>query len=141
MVRLNKDILYSLFEYLEDNLYSCLLVNKTWCEIIVLFLWKDPWNGLVYVRSEMILLNNVKSIRELELFIVSSKNNYEIIKLIKAQKKLVNVYFRRYTYWEPQDEPPFCEILENSLIKHSNTIQYFTGFKPFTTEFSHFGQI
>jgi hypothetical protein len=70
----------------------------------------------------------------LELFIGSSNNNYEIIKLIKAQKKLVNVYFRRYTYWEPQDEPPFYEILENSLIKHSNTIQYFTGFKPFTTE-------
>ncbi|PKK64332.1 hypothetical protein RhiirC2_787644 [Rhizophagus irregularis] len=53
-------------------------------------------------------LSECKSIRELELFIVSSKNNYEIIKLIKAQKKLVNVYFRRYTYWEPQDEPPFC---------------------------------
>ncbi|PKY29757.1 hypothetical protein RhiirB3_446506 [Rhizophagus irregularis] len=229
MVRLNKDILYSLFEYLEDNLYSCLLVNKTWCEIIVLFLWKDPWNGLVYFRSEMILLNVIilhiqdeakikeiynylenskiymalpllnyisfckhlnlgsimnitKNIDDLserlivkdeifKLFInknvnithlyIPRKFNYQIhlipeakiclskIKFLscyasinnniltglsECSKKLVNVYFRRYTYWEPQDELPFCEILENSLIKHSNTIQYFTGFKPFTTE-------
>ncbi|PKC60413.1 hypothetical protein RhiirA1_468053 [Rhizophagus irregularis] len=262
MFRLNNDILHLIFEYLEDNkndLYSCLLVNKTWCEIIVLILWKDPWNELTnfphfsstilllnviishiqdeakikevynyfinsgihlsscqrpllnYIRfckhlnlgtimniteyikdlSERLIVedeifklfinkdvkitylyipkkfncqlhlipeakicfskikflkcytnigNNIltglsecKSIENLALFIESSNNNYEIIKLIKAQKKLVNVYFGSHDdYHEPQDEP-FCKILENSLIKHSDTIQYFARFKPFTT--------
>ncbi|RGB25752.1 hypothetical protein C1646_771307 [Rhizophagus diaphanus] len=259
MFILNKDILHLIFEYLEDNkndLYSCLLVNKTWCEIIVLILWKDPWKKLTYFRSAMLLLNVIishiqdeakikeiydylensgiymsshqrpslnyisfckhlnlgsitnitenikdlserlivedeifklfinknvkithlyiprkfnyqihlipeakicfskikflrcytnidnniltglsecKSIEYLVLFIESSNNNYEIIKLIKAQKKLVNVYFGSYDSYEPQDEP-FCKILENSLIKHSNTIQYFARYKSFTTE-------
>ncbi|PKY47142.1 hypothetical protein RhiirA4_462243 [Rhizophagus irregularis] len=227
MVRLNKDILYLIFEYLEDNLYSCLLVNKTWCEIIVLFLWKDPWNGLGYFHSLILLnviilhiqdeakikeiynylensgiylvslqrpllnyisfckhlslgsiMNITKNIDDLperlivedeifKLFInknvkithlyIPKKFNYQIhlipeakiclskIKFLSCYTSInnniltgllseFNVYFRRYTYWESQDEPPFCEILENSLIKHSNTIQYFTGFKPFTTE-------
>lgn len=78
-------------------------------------------------------LSECKSIRELILFVESSNNNYEIIKLIKAQKKLVDIYFGRFNCQEPQDEP-FCKALENSLIKHSNTIQNFTRFSPFTTE-------
>jgi hypothetical protein len=38
MVYLNKDVLSSIFEELRDNdviLYSCLLVNRTWCETAV----------------------------------------------------------------------------------------------------------
>ncbi|PKC55889.1 hypothetical protein RhiirA1_474846 [Rhizophagus irregularis] len=96
MVRLNKDILYSLFEYLEDNLYSCLLVNKTWCEIIVLFLWKDPWNGLVYFRSEMILLNVIilhiqdeAKIKEIYNYLENSKI-YMALPLLNYQRPLLN---------------------------------------------------
>ncbi|GBC05008.1 hypothetical protein RclHR1_00060021 [Rhizophagus clarus] len=46
MVKLNNDILYLVFKELHDDektLYSCLTVNKTFCEIIIPILWKDPW--------------------------------------------------------------------------------------------------
>ncbi|GBB88148.1 hypothetical protein RclHR1_14690003 [Rhizophagus clarus] len=263
MYKLNKDIFYLIFENLENNLYSCLLVNKTWCEIVVPMVWRNPWkepfylrnkqekllkviishipdktkikeiysflkdnqihsldintykrplfdyisfckhlnlgsimriidvniaSGRLIVRAEILKLfvnknlrithlyipkhfnyqihlipgakscfskieflrcytninNNIltglleicKSIKELKLYIEKYKynNNYEITKLIEAQKKLVKIHFKLiYNFCLPHDES-FCKVLENSLIKHSNTIQYFIMHKPFTTE-------
>ena len=46
MSKLNKDVLLLIFEELNSakkHLYSCLLVNRTWCEITVPILWKNPW--------------------------------------------------------------------------------------------------
>lgn len=46
MSNLNDDILSLIFEELQYErkiLYSCLLVNKTWCKIIIPILWKNPW--------------------------------------------------------------------------------------------------
>src|SRR4051812_11551046 len=46
MSNLNKDILLYIFEELFDDknsLYSCLRVNRLWCETVVTILWKDPW--------------------------------------------------------------------------------------------------
>ena len=40
MLKLNIDVLYLIFQEFQDDrktLHSCLLVNKTWCEIIVPF--------------------------------------------------------------------------------------------------------
>src|SRR6266498_3504466 len=42
---LNKDVLFLVFENLKNDiksLYSCLLVNRTWCITAVPFLWKNP---------------------------------------------------------------------------------------------------
>jgi hypothetical protein len=46
MSNLNKDILLYIFEELFDDknsLYSCLRVNRLWCETSVSILWRDPW--------------------------------------------------------------------------------------------------
>src|SRR6266480_4316180 len=46
MSELNKDILFLLFEELQDvskSLFSCLLVNRLWCETVVPILWRNPW--------------------------------------------------------------------------------------------------
>ncbi|CAB5387798.1 unnamed protein product [Rhizophagus irregularis] len=46
MVYLNKDILFLIFEELKKDkksLYSCLLVNRTWCETAIPILWKNPF--------------------------------------------------------------------------------------------------
>ncbi|RIA98328.1 hypothetical protein C1645_812892 [Glomus cerebriforme] len=65
-----------------------------------------------------------KSIRKLELFIEVSKNNYGFVKLIENFKNLFNV--RLLTHKNPKFiDKLFHEILENSLIKHANTLQYF----------------
>ncbi|GBC21532.2 hypothetical protein GLOIN_2v1884061 [Rhizophagus irregularis DAOM 181602=DAOM 197198] len=69
-----------------------------------------------------------KSIKELEIFIENCNNNYEIIKLIENQRNLYNISFTN----ENTDES-FCKILEKSLIKHENNIQYFKMTKPLIT--------
>ncbi|GES74633.1 hypothetical protein GLOIN_2v1783316 [Rhizophagus clarus] len=63
MTKLNRDILYLIIEQLQDDkntLASCLLVNKTWCEIIIPTLWRNPWEYLTK-EKEKILLNVIIS--------------------------------------------------------------------------------
>ena len=45
MSKLNKDVLHLILVELQNDrksLYSCLLVNRTWCKTAVLILWKNP---------------------------------------------------------------------------------------------------
>jgi hypothetical protein len=61
MPKLNKDVLILILEELEDDiksLYSCLLVNKTWCKIIVPILWK---NFLKHLKEEEKSINIILS--------------------------------------------------------------------------------
>ncbi|GES74654.1 hypothetical protein GLOIN_2v1777651 [Rhizophagus clarus] len=74
-----------------------------------------------------------KSIKELELIIEVQNNNYQIIRLIKTQKKLVSVSFLTDYLYTNADET-FRILLENSLIKHANTIQYFKATKQPATQ-------
>ncbi|PKY22223.1 hypothetical protein RhiirB3_525604 [Rhizophagus irregularis] len=60
------------------------------------------------------------TIKQLELFIGMENNNCGIIELIGAQKKLLKIDLTSHTYGNEL----FCKNLENSLIKHANTIQY-----------------
>src|SRR3989337_3179795 len=46
MSTLNEDILFLLFEELQNDsksLFSCLLVNRLWCETVIPILWRNPW--------------------------------------------------------------------------------------------------
>src|SRR5438270_26650 len=46
MSKLNKDILFLIFEELQDDsksLFSCLMVNRIWCETVIPVLWRNPW--------------------------------------------------------------------------------------------------
>ena len=46
MPRLNKDILFLIFEELQDDsksLFSCLMVNRLWCETVIPVSWRNPW--------------------------------------------------------------------------------------------------
>jgi hypothetical protein len=46
MFKLNKDILFLIFEELKDDpksLFSCLIVNRPWCETVIPILWRNPW--------------------------------------------------------------------------------------------------
>src|SRR6266516_7129173 len=47
MSKLNKDILFLIFEELQDDsksLFSCLMVNRLWCETVIPILWRNPWH-------------------------------------------------------------------------------------------------
>jgi hypothetical protein len=46
MLNLNKDIFFLILEELQDDsksLFSCLLVNRFWCETVIPILWRNPW--------------------------------------------------------------------------------------------------
>src|SRR6266498_1877213 len=58
MSKLNKDVLFSLFKELQDDsksLFSCLMVNKLWCETMIPVLWENPWryNVSYYYKSSL----------------------------------------------------------------------------------------
>ncbi|RIA80088.1 hypothetical protein C1645_839323 [Glomus cerebriforme] len=57
MSKLNRDVLYLIFKELHDikSLYSCLLVNKTWCEIIIPIIWINPWKFLKPEKKKLFL--------------------------------------------------------------------------------------
>src|SRR3954463_13350748 len=64
MVELNRDVLFMISENLQDDtisLYSCLLVNKSWCEAIVPMLWKIPGQLLLTEQAEIILFKVILS--------------------------------------------------------------------------------
>ncbi|PKK66830.1 hypothetical protein RhiirC2_784296 [Rhizophagus irregularis] len=46
MSKLNKDILFLISQELQDDsisLFSCLMVNRLWCETVIPILWRNPW--------------------------------------------------------------------------------------------------
>jgi hypothetical protein len=46
MSKLNEDILFLIFEELQEDsrsLLSCIMVNRLWCENSIPILWKNPW--------------------------------------------------------------------------------------------------
>jgi hypothetical protein len=62
MLVINEDCLSLIIKELCDDissLYSCLLVNRLWCETVVPVLWKDPWK----------FLNNLKDFKRDKLFL------------------------------------------------------------------------
>ncbi|GBB88544.1 hypothetical protein RclHR1_15090003 [Rhizophagus clarus] len=73
-----------------------------------------------------------KSIKGLELIVEKNNSNYGIAKLVESPKKLFNV--RLLVEKCSKFDEPFCQILENSLIKHANTIQDFKITKEPTTK-------
>ncbi|PKC57717.1 hypothetical protein RhiirA1_428287, partial [Rhizophagus irregularis] len=60
MLKLNKDVLFLIAENLHDDmisLCSCLLVNKSWCEVTVPILWKIPGRMVLTEKAEDKLFN------------------------------------------------------------------------------------
>ncbi|GBB87436.1 hypothetical protein RclHR1_01390026 [Rhizophagus clarus] len=85
MAKLNKDVLFLIFEELQDDsksLFSSLMVNRLWCETVIPILWKNPWcydinyynkNNLFTIISSY-LSDNVKELlmrQEIQLPLVS----------------------------------------------------------------------
>uniref|UniRef100_U9T9D3 F-box domain-containing protein n=1 Tax=Rhizophagus irregularis (strain DAOM 181602 / DAOM 197198 / MUCL 43194) TaxID=747089 RepID=U9T9D3_RHIID len=61
MAKLNKDILFLIFEELQEDsksLFSCLMVNRLWCETVVPILWRNPWcyKGINYRNKNSLFI-------------------------------------------------------------------------------------
>uniref|UniRef100_U9UX84 F-box domain-containing protein n=1 Tax=Rhizophagus irregularis (strain DAOM 181602 / DAOM 197198 / MUCL 43194) TaxID=747089 RepID=U9UX84_RHIID len=125
--------------YIPQNFdYQIYLIpgaKRCFSEIVFLSCNTNRVNGNVLIG----LAEICQSIKELELTIEPSNNSYEIIKLIDASKKLINVRLKiidtvvilcTSIYYPILNnlydiEESFHIILENSLMRHAHTIQYF----------------
>jgi hypothetical protein len=57
MSKLNNDIIFLILKEFSNDLNllnSCLLVNKTWCEIAVPILWNDPFCRTVRAKKRLL---------------------------------------------------------------------------------------
>ncbi|PKK66033.1 hypothetical protein RhiirC2_785325 [Rhizophagus irregularis] len=64
MSNLNKDILFLLFKELQDDsksLFSCLMVNRLWCETVIPILWRNPWRYNIKYKNKNNLFNIIAS--------------------------------------------------------------------------------
>ncbi|EXX50558.1 uncharacterized protein OCT59_010109 [Rhizophagus irregularis] len=60
MSKFDKDTLFLLFEELQDDsksLFSCLMVNRLWCETAIPILWRNPWSyGINYGNKNYLFI-------------------------------------------------------------------------------------
>ena len=55
MPKLNKDILFLIFDALQEDsktLFSCLMVDRLWCETAIPILWRNPWCYNINYRNK-----------------------------------------------------------------------------------------
>uniref|UniRef100_U9TRY5 Uncharacterized protein n=1 Tax=Rhizophagus irregularis (strain DAOM 181602 / DAOM 197198 / MUCL 43194) TaxID=747089 RepID=U9TRY5_RHIID len=83
MKEINLDCLILIFDILQDDkesLYSCLLVNKKWCNIAVPILWKKhTWCSDMNFRSEKKLFNVLLSFLPISSKKLLSDNKIELL--------------------------------------------------------------
>ncbi|GBC00717.1 hypothetical protein RclHR1_03950013 [Rhizophagus clarus] len=112
MSKLNRDVLYLIFEELNKNeksLCSYLYVNKTWCEMMIPFLWKNPWK---YTYSK----NHERRLRKLLVDIIILHLSDEKINKLKSQ----GFYFSINSYKKPLfDYISYCKHLNLNEIKYT----------------------
>jgi hypothetical protein len=141
MVYLNKDVLSSIFEELRDDnviLYSCLLVDRTWCETAVPILWKNPMRAKNLSKKAVYALFNVifsylsKELRD-------SLKNQEINKLFT--KTYQHLSFNYINFWRYLEFNLIDNIIErevrrpfNVYIIRSEILNLFIK----NTKFTHF---
>src|SRR6266496_6816807 len=135
MSQLPADCLNEIFEYLEDDkftLYSCMLVNRLWCEVSVRIYWRNVWDYHTSNFSTLIacLPNESKEILYKNGIVISTPTSkppmfnyaafckilpinrvhYKISQLLKNQVNQQNISSRRIF--------PISLIHRNLLVSH-----------------------
>ena len=84
MSKLSVDILSIIFEDLEQEndkaLYSCIFVNREWCQVAIPFLWKNPWKKFDSTYRTNQLANRHKILFKCFLMMIS-KESKEFLKI------------------------------------------------------------
>ncbi|CAG8452539.1 4913_t:CDS:1 [Funneliformis mosseae] len=106
---LSRDCLWQLFDIIvntfqckeiQTTLFSCLLVNRQWCELSILFLWKNPFfNPNLHNQKKKLLCKTILSCSSLTNFTMIKDMNKNLMKsLPKLQVPLFNYvnYIRHF---------------------------------------------
>jgi len=117
MSKLNRDVLYLIFEELQDDintLYSCISINKTWCETIIPILWRNPLKYDLKNKKKKFLLN-----------IIISHLPDELKKNLKKSLKNKKIDFFTNSYQRLLfDYISFCKHLNLIIIQRMICIEY-----------------
>src|SRR5947208_2143601 len=116
MDKLNRDVLYLIFKELQHNkktLFTCLKVNKTYCELIIPILWSNPWK---YFEMDSI---KYKSFLELIIAHLSdkSRNNLKSYFLMNPYQRPLFDYisFCRHLHFDNLNQLVYSAI--NDIIE------------------------
>ncbi|RIA91404.1 hypothetical protein C1645_822105 [Glomus cerebriforme] len=119
--KLSTNILSLLFEELEEEistLYSCILVNRDWCQEAIRFLWKNPWKSFIDKYKD----KRYKILFECFLMMMSKEskefldsNGIKIENLIST-KKNYSLQTTLFNYTS------FCKVINLNII--NNMINY-----------------
>src|SRR6266496_3742757 len=119
MLCLNKDVLFLIFEELkndEKSLYSCLLVNRTWCITAVPILWRDPDQSYFLSDNSMNILFNV-------ILLHLSEESRDILKNQGINNIITETYkrplFNYINFWKYLDLSLIENIISSKMIKKS----------------------
>jgi hypothetical protein len=119
MVLFNEDVLFLIFEELKNDkkyLYSCLLVNKTWCVIAVQILWRNI--------SQFYLTYNSKNILYNVILLHLSEESRDILKN-QGMNNLITVTYQRplfnyLSFWMYLDLFFIEDLISQRNIEKSN---------------------
>ncbi|PKK73628.1 hypothetical protein RhiirC2_847477 [Rhizophagus irregularis] len=98
-MKLNRDLLLMISENFQNDrisLYSCLLVNRSWCEAIVPLLWKIPGYILLTEKAENIIFNVILSHFSEESRDVLMKKGIDLFTEIYQKPSFNYIYFWRH---------------------------------------------
>jgi hypothetical protein len=119
MVNLNRDVLYLISKKLKNDsisLYSCLLINKIWCEVAIPILWKIPGKIPLTKTAESILFNVILS--------HLSEDSRDILKKQGIDDLFIEAYqpplFNYVNFWRHLDLKLLDDMINLSNIKESN---------------------
>src|SRR3989337_2794619 len=132
MTKLNIDCLHLIFNELRENinsLYSCLLVNREWCSVVVPILWKR----YSWCKSEKkfynIILTCLPSSSKQLLF----NNNIELPSTILLKPPLFN-YISFCSFPEARTIGRIIEMLEPNNDNHKSNLLEQEIYKLFVSQ-------
>ncbi|EXX71631.1 uncharacterized protein OCT59_017123 [Rhizophagus irregularis] len=107
MSKFNKDILFLIFEKLQNNsknskfLFSCLMVNRIWCETMIPILWKNPWcysinycnkNSLYSIITSYLSNDIIESLTKKEILISNQSLAFDYLSFCRSiDTKIIDV--------------------------------------------------
>ncbi|CAB4468570.1 unnamed protein product [Rhizophagus irregularis] len=143
--KLLTETLIQIFNELElDELFSCILVNREWCKIVVPILWSDPWKNIdIYVvfNTKYIGHGNIKKYILLISTYISclSDDDRNNLKLFEKCKKLnhfgllnpygENINYRFDKIFNDDDDDSFIINNNGSLVENKNIFKNITSFQ------------
>src|SRR6266498_2992725 len=120
MSKLNKDILFLIFEELQNDsksLFSCLMVNRLWCETVIPILWRNPWcYGINYSNKSY-------------LFVIIASYLFHDTKefLTRQGIQLPSILHKSLLF----DYLSFCRSINVNTIKSVISIESFLAYNQF----------